>query len=88
MLAYVADRPDHPFTPLTQLYTKRITPELTLQEASCARIEPKLDRSRLDADLASSGLVCPPVDRDLLDGYIGYFHDSGFIPALEGAHHA
>lgn len=88
MLAYLADRPHHPFTPLTQLYTQRVTPDITIQEMSCASIEPKLDQSRLTADLAGSGLVCPPVDRDLLDGYIGYFHESGFIPALEGAEHA
>jgi amino acid adenylation domain-containing protein/thioester reductase-like protein len=88
MLGYLADRPGHPFTPLTQLYTRRITPDLTIQELSCSRISPTLDRGRLDADLAGSGLVCPPVDRDLLDGYVGYFHRSGFIPALEGVDHA
>lgn len=93
MLAYLADRPGHPFTPLTQLHTKRVTPGgITLQELDCARILPQLDRGRLDADLAGSGLVCPPVDRELLDGYIRYFHESGFIPqrtpALEGAGHA
>lgn len=49
MLAYLADRPNHPFTPLTQLYTRRVTPDITIQEMTCARIEPKLDRSRLDA---------------------------------------
>jgi thioester reductase-like protein len=88
MLAYLADRPDHAFTPLTQLYTQRTAQDITIQELSCVGIEPELDRARLDADLAGSGLVCPPVDRDLLDGYIGYFHSSGFIPALEGADHA
>ncbi|RSM91501.1 amino acid adenylation domain-containing protein [Kibdelosporangium aridum] len=92
MLAYLADRPGHPFTPLTQLYTKRVTPEITLQELACARITPQLDRSRLDAAEAGSGLACPPVDRELLDGYVRYFHDSGFIvrptAALERAGHA
>jgi amino acid adenylation domain-containing protein/thioester reductase-like protein len=92
MLAYLADRPGHPFTPLTQLYTKRITPDITLQELACVRITPQLDRSRLDADVAGGGPVCPPVDRELLDGYVRYFHDTGFIPrrtsALERADHA
>ncbi|MFD1048197.1 SDR family oxidoreductase, partial [Kibdelosporangium lantanae] len=76
MLAHLAERPDHPFTPLTQLYTKRITPDVTLQELACARISPRLDRSRLDADC---DLPCPPVDTHLLDGYVKYFHESGFI---------
>nr|WP_042177990.1 amino acid adenylation domain-containing protein [Kibdelosporangium sp. MJ126-NF4]CEL12903.1 Probable non ribosomal peptide synthetase protein [Kibdelosporangium sp. MJ126-NF4] len=92
MLGYLADRPGHPFTPLTQLYTKRITPEITLQELACARVTPHLDRSRLDAAEAVSGPVCPPVDRELLDGYVRYFHDSGFIvrppAALGRADHA
>jgi amino acid adenylation domain-containing protein/thioester reductase-like protein len=76
MLAHLAENPDHPFTPLTQLYTKRITPEVTLQELACARISPRLDRSRLDADC---DFDCPPVDTHLLDGYVKYFHESGFI---------
>lgn len=88
MLRYLVERPGHPFTPLTQLYTKRITPAITLQELACARISPQLDRSRLAADLAGSGLDCPPVDARLLDGYIRYFHDSGFIPQRTGAIHA
>ncbi|ALG09870.1 non-ribosomal peptide synthetase [Kibdelosporangium phytohabitans] len=89
MLAYLADHPGHPFTPLTQLYTKRVTPEITLQELACARITPQLDRSGLDA---AGGPVCPPVDQELLDGYVRYFHDSGFIvrptAAPERADHA
>lgn len=93
MLAYLAKRPEHPFTPLKQLYTKRITPGgITLQELAAARICPQLDRSRLEADLAGSGIDCPPVDQVLLDHYIEYFHSCGFIPApaaaSQGAHHA
>lgn len=84
MLAHLADRPGHPFTPLAQLYTKRVSPNgITIQELACARIAPRMDRGRLDADLAGSGLACPPVDRELLDGYVKYLHDSGFITAYD-----
>jgi thioester reductase-like protein len=81
LLAYLADRPGHRFSPLTPLFTKRITPGgITLQELCCAGIAPQMDRSRLDADLAGSGLVCPPVDHELLDGHIEYFYASDFLP--------
>jgi Male sterility protein len=81
LLAYLGDRPGHPFSPLTPLFTKRITPGgITLQELCCAGIAPQMDRSRVDADLAGSGLVCPPVDDKLLDGHIEYFYASGFLP--------
>lgn len=93
LLAHLADRPGHPFSPLTSLFTKRVTPGgITLQELCCARIAPQMDRSRTDADLAGSGLVCPPVDHELLDGHIEYFHGSGFLPrpaaVLVAADHA
>ncbi|WP_051969813.1 amino acid adenylation domain-containing protein [Kitasatospora azatica] len=82
MLGYLADRPSHPFTPLTQLFTKRIPPSgITVQELAAVSVSPVIDRARVDRDLADSGIHCPPVDRTLLDHYIGYFHASGFIPA-------
>ncbi|MGC0317932.1 amino acid adenylation domain-containing protein [Kitasatospora acidiphila] len=82
LLAHLADRPDHPFTPLTRLFTKRVTPGgITVQELAAQSVSPQLDRARVDRELAGTGIDCPPVDRELLDHYIAYFHASGFIPA-------
>ncbi|WP_160159826.1 amino acid adenylation domain-containing protein [Streptomyces sp. WAC05374] len=82
MAAHLARRPSHPFGPFAALFT---TDDAagggTVQELSSAGRAPRLDRSRLEADLAGSGLVCPPVDAQLLDHYVRYFHSSGFIPA-------
>ena len=80
LLNHLAERPGHRFAPLTRLFTQRITPGgITVQELACTSVSPLLDRSRLEADLAGSGIDCPPVDRQLLDRYLGYFHASGFI---------
>ncbi|MFC8915026.1 amino acid adenylation domain-containing protein [Streptomyces sp. NPDC057116] len=82
MAAHLAQRPSHPFGPFAALFTTEAAAGGgTVQELSSAGRAPRLDRSRLEADLAGSGLVCPPVDAPLLDHYVRYFHSSGFIPA-------
>lgn len=54
---------------------------ITVQELAAQSVSPQLDRARVDRELAGTGIDCPPVDRELLDHYIAYFHASGFIPA-------
>lgn len=82
MVAHLARRPSHPFGPFAGLFTTEAAGGGgTVQELSTAGRAPRLDRARLEADLAGSGLVCPPVGTPLLDHYIHYFHASGFIPA-------
>ncbi|WP_052433006.1 non-ribosomal peptide synthetase [Streptacidiphilus carbonis] len=93
LLDHLADRPGHRFAPLTRLFTQRIAPGgITVQELARVSVSPRLDRSRLEADLAGRGIDCPPVDQQLLDRYIGYFHASGFITepaaAAPGVGHA
>ncbi|MGI5479207.1 non-ribosomal peptide synthetase [Streptomyces lavendofoliae] len=81
MAAHLARRPSHPFGPFAELFTRAAAGGLTVAELSTAGRAPGLGRDRLEADLAGSGLVCPPVDARLLDHYVRYFHASGFLPA-------
>ncbi|MGA4798229.1 non-ribosomal peptide synthetase [Streptomyces lavendulocolor] len=82
MVAHLAERPSHPFGPFAELFTTEAAAGgLTVEELSTTGRAPRLGRARLEADLAGSGLACPPVDARLLDRYIRYFHVSGFLPA-------
>ncbi|MEU0663022.1 amino acid adenylation domain-containing protein [Streptomyces lavendulocolor] len=82
MAAHLAERPSHPFGPFAELFTTEAAAGgLTVEELSTTEHAPRLGRARLEADLAGSGLACPPVDARLLDRYIRYFHASGFLPA-------
>ncbi|MGX1855141.1 MULTISPECIES: thioester reductase domain-containing protein [unclassified Streptomyces] len=42
------------------------------------------DRTHTERGLAASGIDCPEIDPALLDRYIGYLVDSGFLPAPNG----
>ncbi|WP_457028775.1 non-ribosomal peptide synthetase [Kitasatospora sp. P5_F3] len=82
LLAHLADRPDHPFAPFVPLFTTEAAGGgATVEELATSRFSPRLDRAGIERDLAGSGLVCPPVDAELLDRYLDYFHASGFIAA-------
>ncbi|MFK8844959.1 amino acid adenylation domain-containing protein [Streptomyces sp. Ac-502] len=72
--------PDHPMAPYLPLYTE------AAQEADRAAATrhingniPRLDCSNTQAALRNSGINCPPVDSALIDLYLSYFIDSGFL---------
>ena len=39
------------------------------------------DQSNVESGLAGSGIECPPITDELLHTYLGYFRDSGYLPA-------
>jgi hypothetical protein len=41
---------------------------------------PPFDGRNVQEGLANSGIVCPPVDRKLIEGYIAYWMEIGFLP--------
>ncbi|WP_330328621.1 amino acid adenylation domain-containing protein [Streptomyces sp. NBC_00536] len=85
MEAHLAERPGHSFAPFAPRFTTLAAgSDLTLEELCTTDHFPALGRERIDADLAGSGLSCPPVDAAFLDACIGYFHASGFIPSPAG----
>jgi hypothetical protein len=60
--------------------------DITVKEMYFEGTFPRLDRANVERDLADSGLVCPPVDTALLDGYMEYFYRTGYLnrPSGEG----
>jgi hypothetical protein len=53
--------------------------DVTVKELYFEGTFPRFGRERTERDLASSGLLCPSVDADMLDSYIRYFHAVGYI---------
>ncbi|MCX4725054.1 non-ribosomal peptide synthetase [Streptomyces sp. NBC_01306] len=49
---------------------------------SAGSVGPEFSREQTERRLAGSGIVCPPVDADLLDRYFRHFVDSGFLPPI------
>jgi len=43
----------------------------------------RFDCSVTSSRLATAGIVCPKVDRDILRKCLAYFHESGFLPAAD-----
>ncbi|MBB5936418.1 amino acid adenylation domain-containing protein [Streptomyces zagrosensis] len=72
--------PDHPMAPYLQLLVKhRAASGLSVLETYCTDTFPAFSRANTHHALRGSGIVCPPVDAHLLDTYLRYFRESGFL---------
>jgi thioester reductase-like protein len=77
----VCAHPDHPFTPFVPLWVDRSPRSgLTVKEMFFAGHFPDFDVTRAGAALAGAGIEIPPVDAAMLDNYIRFFRNSGFLP--------
>jgi len=86
LLRFVDNNPESPFAPYAHLFVERHLEELHPQE-ELSLVEmyyqgtlPRFDCSRTLAALDGSGISCPPVDAELLDRYLRYFIEVGFLP--------
>lgn len=80
LTAFCAERPEHPVVAFLPIFTNVATSsDVTVKELYFEGTFPRFGRERTERDLASSGLVCPPVDADMLDSYIRYFYAEGYI---------
>ncbi len=52
----------------------------TPAEGATAKV---IGRANLERDLAESGLACPAINGSLLDRYLEFFTESGFLPTAE-----
>ncbi|MEU7581418.1 amino acid adenylation domain-containing SDR family oxidoreductase [Streptomyces sp. NPDC041068] len=83
-VAYMADltardpgQPMAPFMPMFIEPARRST--LSVKEMYFAGTFPAFSRRNFEQAIADSDLTCPPVDAGLLDSYLRYFVDSGFL---------
>jgi thioester reductase-like protein len=66
-------------------YLPLFDPDRPAEEIGLAGAVPVFDASNTAAALAGSGVACLPVDRELMDRYLRYFVEIGYLPAPTGA---
>ncbi|MET4224577.1 non-ribosomal peptide synthetase [Oerskovia enterophila] len=80
LTTFCTEHPEHPVVAFLPIFTNVATSsDVTVKELYFEGTFPRFGRERTERDLASSGLLCPPVDADMLDSYIRYFHAVGYI---------
>ncbi|NYI06027.1 non-ribosomal peptide synthetase [Allostreptomyces psammosilenae] len=86
LVRHVAENPTSPTAPFVSLCVDRGNKtDISVKEMYLDGIFPRLGRENVEADLAGSGLDCPPVDSALLDRYLEYFFTSGYLERPTGA---
>ncbi|WP_078876435.1 amino acid adenylation domain-containing protein [Streptomyces sp. 150FB] len=76
-----ADNPEHPMSPYLPMFMEPAHDwASSVKEMYCEGTFPAFDRTNVEEAVAGSGLRCPPVDDALLDLYLRYLRDSGFLP--------
>ncbi len=74
--------PDFPLTPfLPTLVAPAGSDADGSPQGRLADAFPDYGRENFERAMAASGLSCPPVDSALIDHYLGYFEDIGFLDA-------
>lgn len=77
---FCADRPGHPIVSFLPLFTTLASDQdITVKELYFEDLFPAFDRRHTDEGLAGTGIDCPPVDAEMLDAYIDWFHRTGWI---------
>jgi thioester reductase-like protein len=86
VLRFVGDHPDHPFAPFVSMWVDRSPRSgLVLKEMFFAEHFPEFGRGHATAALADAGIRVPPVDGALLDHYLDFFQDAGYLTRPAGA---
>ncbi len=77
---FAAHNETHPIVAFVPIFTDPAAArDITVKELYRARIFPTFTRDHTETDLNDAGLTCPPVDDELLDSYIAYFHQTGYL---------
>ncbi|WP_055567369.1 amino acid adenylation domain-containing SDR family oxidoreductase [Streptomyces atriruber] len=89
MAELTAQDPGQPMAPFMPMFIEPARgAAISVKEMYVADTFPVFGRSNFEQAIADSGLTCPPVDADLIDSYLRYFVDSGYLqpPTAVPAH--
>ncbi|ATL33013.1 amino acid adenylation domain-containing SDR family oxidoreductase [Streptomyces formicae] len=83
-VAFMADLtardPSQPMAPFMPMFIEPAhQSDISVKEMYFAGTFPSFSRTTFEAAIDGSGLTCPPVDAAMLDPYLDYFTDSGFL---------
>ncbi|MFI9276173.1 amino acid adenylation domain-containing protein [Kitasatospora sp. NPDC052896] len=80
LVRHVAKNPTSPTAPFVSLCVDRCEQaDMSVKEMYFEGTFPTVGRDNVERDLATAGLHCPPVDAELLDGYLEYFYLTGYL---------
>lgn len=80
LAALTAAEPRHPMAPYLPMFAEQAgASAITVKEMYFAGTFPAFGRRNMEAVTMDSALTCPPVDAAMLDRYLRYFVDSGFM---------
>lgn len=80
---FCAARPTHPVVPFLPIFTTTAAEQdVTVKELYFEEMFPRFGRENVEAGLAGTDIACPPVDADMLDAYVDWFHRTGWITPI------
>ncbi|MGW2090101.1 amino acid adenylation domain-containing protein [Streptomyces sp. NPDC001880] len=80
MATLTAREPNQPMAPFMPMFIEPARgSSISVKAMYFADTFPRFSRANFEAGVADSGLVCPPVDSALIDRYLTYFEQSGFL---------
>ena len=76
-----AEDPEHPMAPYIPMFIEPARDAgMSVKEMYFAGVFPQFDRTNTERVTAGGGPECPPVDARLIDLYLRYFRDVGYLP--------
>jgi len=80
LIRFAAGQPTHPVTPFVPLFVDRCRhSDMSVSEMYFQDVFPRFTRDNTDRALAGSGIVFPPVDIRMLDGYVAFLLSIGYL---------
>ena len=80
LIRFAAGRPTHPVTPFVPLFVDRCRhTDMSVSEMYFQDVFPQFSRDHTEHALAGSGIVFPPVDAQMLDGYVAFLQSTGYL---------
>ncbi|MFJ1648230.1 amino acid adenylation domain-containing protein [Streptomyces sp. NPDC088258] len=79
-----ARNPEHPMAPFLPMFIEPAhSSGISANETYFTGTYPEFGRDNVDHALQGSGITCPPVDERMIDLYLRYFRDSGYLAPPE-----
>jgi amino acid adenylation domain-containing protein/thioester reductase-like protein len=80
LIRFAAGHPTHPVTPFVPLFVDRCRhADMSVSEMYFQDVFPRFSRENTESALAGSGIVIPPVDARMLDGYVAHLRSIGYL---------
>ncbi|WP_217241472.1 thioester reductase domain-containing protein, partial [Streptomyces sp. AC555_RSS877] len=89
LVKYAAGHPTDPITPFVPLFVDRCAaaPDITVSEMYFQGVFPEFTRGNAERALRDAGIDIPPVDAEMMDGYIDFLQQAAYDRPVESRGH-